>query len=39
MEREIELSFMLLPMTFQDYRVISLPREPFVVVIPLKLEK
>ena len=33
-EREIELSFMLLPMTFQDYQVISLPREPFVVVIP-----
>ena len=25
---------MLLPMTFQDYQVISLPREPFVVVIP-----
>ncbi len=32
--REIELSFMLLPMTLQDYQVKSLPRDPFVVVIP-----
>lgn len=34
MEREIELSFMLLPMSFRDYRVISLSREPFVVAFP-----
>jgi DNA-binding transcriptional LysR family regulator len=34
LEREIELSFMLLPMNFQDYHVINLPQYPFVVVIP-----
>ncbi|WP_379969659.1 LysR family transcriptional regulator [Ectobacillus sp. sgz5001026] len=33
-EREIELSFMVLPTKLQDYRVRSLPRDPFVVVIP-----
>ncbi|WP_338450139.1 LysR family transcriptional regulator [Niallia oryzisoli] len=31
---EIELAFMLLPTNFQDYHVIHLPQNPFVVVIP-----
>jgi LysR family transcriptional regulator, salicylic acid-responsive activator of bsdBCD len=36
LEREIELSFMLLPMNFHDYHVIRLPQNPFVVAIPAK---
>lgn len=35
-EREIELSFMLLPMTLQGLQVKRLPQNPFVVVIPSK---
>lgn len=34
LEREIELSIMLLPMNFHDYHAIRLPQYPFVVVIP-----
>ena len=34
LEREIELSFMLLPMNVQEYHVKSFPQDPFVVVIP-----
>ncbi len=38
LEGEIELSFMLLPMNFQDYYVKRLPQAPFVVVIPANWE-
>ena len=33
-EQKIDFSFMILPKTLEDYRVVCLPEEPFVVVIP-----